>query len=232
MDDTPGFMAAARALAQQNQANASSKDKDASGTAKGESKLPRRSLSPSAPEYVPLSSSPVVENSPTQQKKNGSTASSNFNPKAEEFVPSGAKLAKEEIGKFALASLFFRLANIFFFSFVVKSAQGAGLDESDWKKKTTASSNDIGRFVVTSLLVSGWLTCCLFVVKPTQGAGLDDSVAKNKIPVSGIKASNVDDTAGFMAAVRARLNKPDEKNKVAGASSNKIGRPAVASLLA
>lgn len=118
LDDTSGFMAAARALAQQNQANASSKDKDVSGTAKGESKSPRRSLSPSAPEYIPLSSSPVAENSPTQQKKNGSTASSNFNPNAEEFVPSGAKLAKEEIGKFALASLFISgWLTIFFFFF-------------------------------------------------------------------------------------------------------------------
>lgn len=88
LDDTEGFMAAVRALAKKNETNvSSSKDKDASGSDKGDSNSPRRSLSPRAPEFVPSSSvSPV----------------SGFNPKAEEFVPTGSSSTEEKSGKLLL----------------------------------------------------------------------------------------------------------------------------------
>lgn len=64
-----------------------------------------------------------------------------------------------------------------------------------------ASSNEIGRFAVTSLLISSLLT--RLAVKSTQDTGLVGS-AKNKAPATEIKmTTDVDDTAGFMAAARA-----------------------------
>ena len=61
---------------------------------------------------------------------------------------------------------------------------------------------------------------CL-VAKYTQGAGLDGSVMKKDVAMPEVKTNSIDDTAGFMAAVRALLNKPDPKKTVT--ASNEIG---------
>ena len=61
---------------------------------------------------------------------------------------------------------------------------------------------------------------CL-VAKYTQGAGLDGSVMKKEVATPEVKTNGIDDTAGFMEAVRARLCKPDPKKTVT--ASNEIG---------
>lgn len=91
VDDTMGFMAAARALTQKSQsakANGVSEEAKGAEGSKGDSKSPRRPLSPCAPEFVPSSASSL-----------SSSPASNFNPNAEEFVPVEASPVKEDIGK-------------------------------------------------------------------------------------------------------------------------------------
>lgn len=102
LDDTAAFMAAARALAQKNQGNASSFVKEAPGSENGDSKSPHRPLSPTAPEFVPSSASSSAAGhhgdnqgtfSPSIKGigQNVRTPSPTvFNPTVEEFIPSSA----------------------------------------------------------------------------------------------------------------------------------------------
>lgn len=128
LDDTAGFMAAARALTQKGQL---SKDKDVSGDAKAksDSKSPRRPLSPCAPEFVPSSSSSSL--SPMK----------NLNPNAEEFVPVEENHVEENIGK--LSSLIYWLrANVFVVDSAQDAAQEVGLDAglSEFAKNNVPSN--------------------------------------------------------------------------------------------
>lgn len=166
VDDTAGFMAAARALTQKNLANASSTVKSASGSENGGTKSPRP-LSPTAPEFVPSPASSSVAGhhgdtkgtfSPSTKGTGQNVRTSSptgFNPTVEEFVPSSAASSvsennaakkKQTTGEFFMICYTLQgIANRNLFV-VNNNVKGTGLDGST-SKSYVADVDDTAKFV-------------------------------------------------------------------------------------
>lgn len=231
LDDTVGFMAAARALRQNGQIIASSVDKNAS---RGQNDYPKlsgsRVGSPTAAEFVPSSASSSLAGNPGgSAPKNDFIKPSGFfvgNPAAPEFMPSSpgsldghaagsqGRLSPvpKDIEQNPRASGFDPAAGEFVPSSAASAAGSNPAIENENVKPVPAAKKEepISKSFFFRLFQDIANVVCIIVDFDFQKAiGLDKLGSKVQ-PTNGIAASlgekgvgNVDDTAGFMAAVRA-----------------------------
>lgn len=231
LDDTVGFMAAARALRQNGQIITSSVDMNAS---RGQNDYPKpsgsRVGSPTAAEFAPSSTSSSLTGNPGgSAPKNNFIKPSGFfvsNPAAPEFMPSSPgsldghaagsqgrhSPVSKDIEQNRKASSFDPAAGEFVPSSAASAAGSNPAIENKNVEPLPAAKEEepISKSFFSRLFQDIANMVCIIVDFDFQKAiGLDKLGSKVQ-PINGIAASldekgvdNVDDTAGFMAAVRA-----------------------------
>lgn len=222
VDDTAGFMAAVRALNQSSQASVSAVVKDASSEQESHPEPSTSAVgSPTAPDFVPSSPSSLAGNHGGSQDDAWTPAAKDVLNEKRNFSPVGSPTAPEFVpsppsslaGNAAGSQSGFSSAGPKPSSFVGDPAAEEFVPSP---KPSSLAGNPVVEDAVTgesvfSVYYRLSLTTCFAADHGFQtNVGLDSSGSKPQ-PVNPTAAfskeqrvvSNVDDTAGFMAAVRA-----------------------------